>query len=214
MKKVGLVPAAGMARRLGISSPKELLAYEGQAIIDYSLDNLLAANLDSIVIVIRKGKEAIQDHISEKYPEAPVEYIYQVGEIGNLIDAIKASYLLIRGHEVYFCMADTKIAPNPFVNLDITKELTLLCFQTESEWMHFGVVDTQNQQIVDKPKQFVNTTCWGALVWNPAFTERIMQANDFTCVLNLVDFDYYVNIEEYKDIGIKKLEDTSLPIHS
>ncbi|MBK8988704.1 MAG: NTP transferase domain-containing protein [Chloroflexi bacterium] len=200
--RVGLIPAAGLASRLGITTPKELLLYQGQAIIDYSIDHLIAARVNQIVIVIRVGKEAIREHVEEKYAGFPFVFVYQSGAIGRLIDAIKASYDAIKGHEVYFCMADTQIKPNPFPNA-LNSELLLLCFQAVGdEWRHFGVVDTQGRRIVDKPSDYVDDMCWGALAWGPPFTERLMEANDFTAVMNQAAWDYALCITSYKDIGL------------
>jgi dTDP-glucose pyrophosphorylase len=199
--KVGLIPAAGLAQRLGITTPKELLLHEGQAIIDYSIDHLIAAGVGRIVIVIRQGKEAIRDHVEQKYNGFAFEFVYQTGEIGRLIDAIKAAQTTIKGHDVYFCMADTQIKPNPFQPY-LGQELLLLCFRASgNEWRHFGVVDTQVRRIVDKPSEFVSDVCWGALVWRPQFTQRIMAASDLTAVMNQADWDYKICIDVYKDIG-------------
>ncbi len=202
--KVGLVPAAGMAKRLEISTPKELLEFKGKAIIDYSVDNLINTPVDIIVIVIRKGKESIKAHLEKKYPDFKFEFVYQKGEIGNLIDAIKASYQAIKGHQVYFCMADTLVRPNPF-QVSCNEELTILCFKTEGDaWKNFGVVDEKAHKIVDKPPEFINNVCWGALIWEPTFTEKIMHTNDLPGLFNQVTWEYIVNIEEYTDIGTKK----------
>jgi len=202
MMKIGLIPAAGLAQRLGIDTPKELLHYQGQAIIDYSIDLLVAAPVERIVIVIRQGKEAIQHHVQTKYNSFPFEFVYQTGDIGRLIDAIKASYSSIKDHEVYFCMADTHISPNPFQN-SLRKELTLFCFRApEDEWRHFGVVDLAARQVVDKPTGFISDVCWGALAWRPSFTEKLMQQDDLTAVMNQSDWDYLLCIDHYIDIGL------------
>lgn len=200
--KIGLIPAAGMARRLGIASPKELLEFEGRAVIDYSVDNLLGAGVNAIAVVIREGKEAIRDHIHERYPDAPIEFVFQSGAIGNLLDAIKASYAVIKGHDVYFCMADTVIRPNPF-NITTMKDLTLLCFSAAAdEWKHFGVIDLTHHRLVDKPNEYISSVCWGALIWRPRFTERLMTSHHLPDVINDVDWDYSMTITEYIDIGI------------
>ncbi len=201
--KVGLIPAAGLAQRLGIRTPKELILFQGQAIIDYNIDHLINTQVDRLVIVIRQGKEAIKHHVEQKYAGFPFEFVYQTGEIGRLIDAIKVSYPAIRNHEVYFCMADTYVTPNPFQTA-LRKELSLFCFRAPGEqWRHFGVVDLDNGRIVDKPAHFVGDVCWGALAWQPTFTERIMAHNDLTAVMNQADWDYHLCIEQYTDIGIK-----------
>lgn len=199
---IGLLPAAGLAQRLGIDTPKELLHHRGQAIIDYGIDLLLAAPVDRLVIVIRQGKEAIRRHVEQKYADFPVEFVFQTGDIGRLIDAVKASYPVIRNHNVYFCLADTEISPNPF-RFALQKELALFCFRAPQEWRHFGVVDVADRRIVDKPVDYVSDICWGALAWQPSFTEKIMNGDDLTAVMNQSDWDYHLCIDRYVDIGLK-----------
>ncbi|MEZ4681127.1 MAG: NTP transferase domain-containing protein [Caldilineaceae bacterium] len=114
-KVIGLVPAAGMARRLAIETPKELIMVNNKAVIEYSIDHLIAANVDEVIVIIRVGKEAIKTHLVQKYPHLTLRFVYQSGSIGNLIDAIQAAYQAIRGHTVYFCMADVMMSPNPFL---------------------------------------------------------------------------------------------------
>lgn len=202
--RIGLVPAAGKARRLGISRPKELLHYRGKPIIEYNVDHLVAAGVDQIVVVIREGKEVIRNHLLRQYPQATFNFVYQRGKIGNLIDAIKASYEQVQGHQVCFAFADTYVQPNPFLHTD-ENELTLLCFRSSgSQWQHFGVVDPQQIQVVDKPRQFISHICWGALAWQPPFLERLMASDDLTAVMNQTRFAYRMAINEYRDIGVKK----------
>ena len=201
---IGLIPAAGMARRLKIDTPKELIIARGKPVIDYGIEHLIAAKVDKIVIVIRHGKEAIRTYIEKTYPHLPTQFVYQTGLVGNLINAIYASYEAIQGHIVYFCMADVMMLPNPFLTTR-TGELTVLCQEVVgAAWRHLGVVDVANGRIVDKPSRFYGRICWGALIWQPSFTEKIMKATDFTAVMNSADWNYIVNIDEFVDIGIDK----------
>lgn len=199
---IGLIPAAGMARRLNIDTPKELIIVDNKAVIEYGIDQLAAAGIEQIVIVIRRGKEAIKTHVEEKYPHLSVQFIYQSGTIGNLIHAIQAAYPTIRNQTVYFCMADVVMSPNPFCILP-RDELSLLC-QTVSgdQWRHLGVIEPVHHQIVDKPNHYISNICWGALIWRSSFTEKVMLATDLTSAMNSSTWSYFVNIERYVDIGI------------
>lgn len=205
--KIGLVPAAGMARRLNISMPKELLKVEGKPVISYCIESLLASDVDHIVVVIRSGKEAIRDFLLARYPSVSFEFVYQQGDIGNLLDAIKCAADLISDHTVCFTMPDTIITPKPglplFAQPSTDRDLQLLCFEAaDDSWRHFGVIDVKDGNIVDKPKRWYGNTCWGALIWQPAFTERLKSARDFTLAMNAVSWDYRVAIEQYRDIGV------------
>lgn len=205
--KIGLVPAAGMARRLNISMPKELLEVQGKPVISYGIERLLESHVDHIVVVIRSGKEAIRDYLLATYPSVSFEFVYQHGDIGNLLDAIKCAADLISGHTVCFTMPDTIVTPKSglplFTPPSTNRDLQLLCFEAaDDSWRHFGVIDINKGTIVDKPKQWYGNTCWGALIWQPAFTERLKTSQDFTLEMNTASWDYRIAIEQYRDIGV------------
>lgn len=199
---VGLIPAAGMARRLDIDTPKELILVHNKAVIEYGIDHLVEAGIQHVVIVIRKGKEAIRDHVQQRYPHLAVQFLYQTGPIGNLLHGIQAAYQAIRNRTVYFCMADVVMSPNPFL-LKPNNELLLLCQSvSDSQWRHLGVVDPIQHRIVDKPDHFISNICWGGLIWSPSFTERLMRSQDLTRAMNDSDWTHVLTIEQYIDIGI------------
>ncbi len=205
--KIGLVPAAGMARRLNINMPKELLTVAGKPVISYSINNLLAGGINHIVVVIRKGKESIRDYLLSEYPDTTFQFVYQQGDIGNLLDAIKCAADAIRGHTVYFCMPDTIVTPAPFTSIFTgepkSSTLQLLCFRASGDsWQHFGVIDQYNNTIIDKPKRYYGNICWGALIWQPAFTEQIVKAQDFTAAMNAAKWSHHLVIDSYRDIGV------------
>lgn len=207
---IGLVPAAGMAQRLAIDTPKELITVQNKAVIEYGIDHLIAAGVNKLVVIIRSGKEAIRRHLEARYPQQSLEFVYQTGPIGNLIHAIQAGYAAIRGHTVYFCMADVMMSPNPF-SIKPDHELTLLCQRVAGEqWRHLGVINPVDHCIVDKPTQYVSNICWGALIWRATFTEKIMQATDLTSAMNKSHWSYNVNIAQYVDIGIDQTRLRSL----
>lgn len=199
---IGLIPAAGMARRLNIDTPKELVVVNNKAVIEYGIDQLAATGIEQIVIVIRRDKEAIKAHVEEKYPHLSIQFIYQSGTIGNLIHAIQAAYPAIHNRTVYFCMADVVMSPNPFC-IQPCDELSILCQAVAGDqWRHLGVVEPAHHRIVDKPSHYIGNICWGALIWRPTFTEKVMQATDLTSAMNSSQWSYFVTIEHYVDIGI------------
>jgi GTP:adenosylcobinamide-phosphate guanylyltransferase len=199
---IGLIPAAGMARRLGITTPKELVEVDGRPVIEYSVDHMVAAGVGTIVVVIREGKEAIRHHLDARYPEIEFVYVYQSGHIGNLLDALKVACEAIAGHRVLFLMPDTIITPNPFPE-HTPAEVTMLCFESRDEsWRNFGVVSETHGRVIDKPDEFVGSVCWGALVWGPTFTERLMGHENLTHAINESQWEHVVSIDEYRDIGL------------
>ena len=205
-QRVGLVPAAGLATRLGIATPKELLPFRGKAIINYSIEDLVEAGVNSIVVVIRSGKESIRDHLNQAFPSQHFAFVFQRGPIGNLLDAIRASYPSIRGKEVLFRMADTYLDPNPFPSQALRRgyEVALHCFEAPGdEWRHFGVIDEATGRVIDKPSEWVSRVCWGALTWDGRFSERLTAATELPTAINAAQSFYQVNIESYIDIGLR-----------
>ena len=93
--KIGLIVAAGMARRLkqiGNNGIKEMIEYDNTPIICNSIEQLIDVNVKKIVIVVRLGKEDLINFIKKRYSNINIKFIFQTGYIGNLIDAINASY--------------------------------------------------------------------------------------------------------------------------
>ncbi len=206
VSKIGLIPAAGLGTRLGLSFPKELLAVGDKALIDYSIDNLLAANIRTICIVIRQGKEIIRAYLGRTYPQVKFSFCYQNEPFGNLIDVvIKSAIPLVHGHEVHFAMADTKLAPTPYIFFGHEK-IVLHCFRTKGEeWRNFGCI-VNKASVVDKPNSKIGDLCWGAISWPSAFTEYLTGQHDFTLAINSFGFIVKESISTYKDYGITKNE--------
>lgn len=199
MRKIGLIPAAGLATRMGIDTPKELVEFNGRPIIDYTIMNLKNIGIKDIVVVIRKDKESIQAHVNNVFSDLNFIYVYQTGKIGNLIDAIKTAYDEIKGKTVYFGFPDTIMDTNPF-DTDIFTDLQLLCFRADYPQC-FGTV-LSDCTIEDKPKEPKTDMCWGAIIWSKNFTEIIMEHDDFTKALNTCENKMFKNnIGFYKDIG-------------
>jgi len=195
-----------MARRLGISSPKELVEHRGRPVIDWSVRHLVDAGVTSLVVVIRPGKEAVVDHLERVWPRLDLVTVMQHGAIGNLVDALSAAATAgaLHGHDVHLLFPDTYVEPNPFT-FRSDRELTLLCHDAGERWPYYGVVDPITRLVVEKPRRYHGSVCWGAAVWAPSFTPRLVGAASLTQVINQVDWEHRVTIERYEDIGLPPL---------
>jgi len=210
-EKVGLIAAAGMSVRLsniGNNTIKEMIEYKGKPIICNCIDSLVKAQVASIIIVVRLGKEILVEFIKKRYPNIKIKFVYQSGEIGNLIDAIKVAYNEIKNKEVFFRLGDTYISPNPFIKTDNNrdKSVTLYCFHynfnpQNNVHSNYGTIDIKNNIVIDKPHKYISNICWGAISWKEEFTEKIVSETDFTDVINKSNFNYFENISKFIDIG-------------
>lgn len=90
-----IIPCAGLGTRLRPLTkvvPKELLPYGDRPLIDHLWDEVWEAGIRRIIIVLRQGKELIQQHLSDR----EALYVYQQHPHG-LADALKAAEPLIEG---------------------------------------------------------------------------------------------------------------------
>ena len=74
-----VILAAGISSRLKPltdTTPKCLLKIGDKSIIELAIDNILANDLDHIIIVTGYLQEQIRDFVSVKYPQLQVTYIY------------------------------------------------------------------------------------------------------------------------------------------
>lgn len=210
---IGLIPAAGLGTRTCCDEPKELQPIKGKLLIDYSIDILLKAGVERICVVTRVGKEAIRTHLGRQYPYLDILYSLQDPPHGNLIDAFKAAYPHIANSIVHLALPDTILSPVPYP-IYRNQPLLLHCYaQVAEEWRHFGCVDRKLKHVIEKPGVPFGDACWGALSWNPTFTEALMQNNDLTEAFNTFGFDSTFSIQQYADYGLHPFspEPTSNP---
>lgn len=90
-----IIPCAGLGTRLRPLTkvvPKELLPYGDRPLIDHLWEEVWEAGIRRIIVVLREGKELIQQHLSDR----DALYVYQKHPNG-LADAIQAAAHLIEG---------------------------------------------------------------------------------------------------------------------
>lgn len=90
-----IIPCAGLGTRLRPLTrvvPKELLPYGDRPLIDHLWEEVWEAGIRRIILVLRQGKELIQQHLSDR----EVLYVYQKQPNG-LADALKAAQHLLDG---------------------------------------------------------------------------------------------------------------------
>ena len=98
MKKIrkAIFPAAGLGTRFlpaTKAQPKEMLPLVDKPIIQYVIEEAVAAGLTSIIIVTGRGKNAIEDHFDVSYElekllqeRGKTDLLEQVRSIGNMIN--------------------------------------------------------------------------------------------------------------------------------
>jgi dTDP-glucose pyrophosphorylase len=83
---VGLVPAAGMGKRLYPFSravPKELYPILGKPVIEHVVENLKMGNIQKIFMIVGHKKSAIMDYIGDGgHYDVDVAYIFQLEQLG------------------------------------------------------------------------------------------------------------------------------------
>ena len=90
-----IIPCAGLGTRLRPLTrvvPKELLPYGDRPLIDHLWEEVWEAGIRRVIIVLRQGKELIQQHLSDR----DAIYVYQEHPNG-LADAIKAAQAHVEG---------------------------------------------------------------------------------------------------------------------
>lgn len=76
---IAIILAAGMGRRLKsltLDQTKCMVKIAGERLIDRMIHNLLAVNLDKIVIVTGHKSDNLEHHLKNKYPNEGLEFIY------------------------------------------------------------------------------------------------------------------------------------------
>ncbi len=151
-----LILAGGRGKRmlhLTEDKPKALIEIKGKTLLEYTLNNLLAANIEKTTIVIGYKGEKIREEIGEDYKGMKIEYAYQPEPLGS-------------GHAMM--MAKNHIKTNSFIlgacdiifNTEIYKKLgemeeAMVVREIYGDPSRFGIVIEENgylKEIKEKPK--------------------------------------------------------------
>lgn len=213
-EKIGLIPAAGRATRLGWPVAKELWPVQINTtelvpLIETTMRNMIAADCWHHVFVVRADKPEIMKHVSTKVPHhVQKSYVCQGhispgGRSSGLVDAIDSAYHLIKDKTVLFGMPDTYVLPHecfvPLVNaLEFDQADIAFGLFATAEYSKYGMVNVDLNaaapypvaEVIDKSGLDMGLRyMWGVLVWSPAFTEFLhTEYNsgmfDFATILN------------------------------
>ncbi len=90
--------AAGRGRRLGSDQPKCLLSIEGKTLLERHLENLPAAGITTLTIVVGYMKESIEAALAALLPSIPVELIENPRFVhGSIVSLQVAADRLLEG---------------------------------------------------------------------------------------------------------------------
>ena len=207
---IGLIPAAGKGVRLGLPYPKELYPVirdnRYKPVSQYILDNLVAAGVRHIVLVINESKHQLMGFFGDGH-RFGCHTSYVVQELRDeqngsrspgLANALESAYHLTKGKTVFFGMADTIMNPvdifaSTYDASNGEDDVTMALFPTEFP-EKFGMVKLNHgsrvERIVDKPRQTDLTDMWGCIIWRPPFTEHL---HDCVANMGMTDFAEIMN---------------------
>jgi UTP--glucose-1-phosphate uridylyltransferase len=107
-----VIPAAGMGTRFlpaTKAQPKEMLALVDKPIIQYGVEEALAAGCDQVIIVTSRGKQSIEDHFDASYElekmledRGKTELLRMVREVSDMVHVayVRQKEALGLGHAV------------------------------------------------------------------------------------------------------------------
>ncbi len=186
---IGLLPAAGRARRLApLRYPKELLpiSYEHddtggmrmRAVAEYAIEAIRLAEVLHVLLVVAPWKMDIVSYVGDGSRfGVDVGYLYQQDARG-LPPALDLASPWCHGCHTVFALPDTIFEPRDALRtlralyLDERADLALAVFPT-SEPHRLGpvVLDARRvARVLDKPAVPPAANTWAAGIWNDAFT--------------------------------------------
>jgi molybdenum cofactor cytidylyltransferase len=108
-----ILPAAGSSRRMGTPN-KLLLPWKGKPLIRITVENILAAGIEELILVTGNDPAAITAAISD----LPVRFIHNSHYEAGMTGSIQAGISIANGHGFMICLADMAlITPNEYILL-------------------------------------------------------------------------------------------------
>lgn len=149
-----IIPVAGVGRRLRPHThtlPKSLMHVAGRPILGHILDELVAAGVDEVVLVVGHLGEKIEAYVRSRY-SIQAHFVEQTEALGNG-HAIYVAREHLSGDGVLIIMGDT------IIKADLPEVLGLdrsaIGIQEVADPRRFGVVevaDGQVRRLVEKPE--------------------------------------------------------------
>ncbi len=149
-----IIPVAGVGRRLRPhthTQPKALMHVAGRPILGHILDELVAAGINEVVLVVGHLGEKIEEFVRSRY-RLRVHFVEQAEPLGNG-HAIYVAREHLNGDGVLIIMGDT------IIKADLPRVLALdesaIGIHEVSDPRRFGVVEVANGQVrrlVEKPE--------------------------------------------------------------
>ncbi|HZR48572.1 MAG TPA: sugar phosphate nucleotidyltransferase [Streptosporangiaceae bacterium] len=186
---IGLLPAAGRARRLApLRYPKELLpiSYEhdgtggmrARAVAEYAIEAIRLAEVVRLLLVVAPWKMDIVSYVGDgRQFGVDVGYLYQQDARG-LPPALDLASPWCHGSHTVFALPDTIFEPRDALRtlralyLDERADLALAIFPTpEPHRLGPVVLDGRRvARVLDKPAVPPAANTWAAGIWNDDFT--------------------------------------------
>lgn len=189
---VGLIPAAGQAKRLQpLSCSKELLpvgqgkdrrsgASKSKVAAEYLLEKFQLAGLTKTFLVIREGKWDIPSYFGEgEHVGMSLAYVVIPGSLGPP-DTIDRAYPFVAQYRIAFGFPDILFSPDDaYVRLIQKQEATgadvVLGLHQIEDARLWDMAETDEdghvRNIVMKPTETTLTFGWHFAVWTPVFTQ-------------------------------------------
>ena len=109
-----ILPCAGYGTRLGLDYTKELFKiYDDKSLIDFSMSIIYNARsvVNSVILVLREGKEDIYHYVKKKYPSLKVRAVYQKTGFLEWPGAILSAILENESRSYFTMLPDSIIFP-------------------------------------------------------------------------------------------------------
>ena len=153
-----VVPIAGKGTRLRPHThgvPKPLLKVAGKAVLDYVLDDLLAAGLDEAVFVVGHLQEAVRAHVARRHPRLRARYVVQEVQDGTAGAVALAEPWI--AEELFIVFADAVYEADLRWPAEREPDAGAVIWAKEVEdYQRYGVIVTDGRggmtRIVEKPR--------------------------------------------------------------
>lgn len=182
-----LILAAGRGSRLYElfqNTNKCMVEVNGKHVIEYSLDNAIATDVNEIIIVVGFKAEQIINHYGNKYKGRNIKYVLQWDQLG-LVHAIECARGAINGEHFILMLGDEVLINSKCKNMlyEFTRgEVFVLCGVLRVENLNlikrtYMILQDDNEKIyrlVEKPRNPLNDLMGtGVCVFNSSIFDYI-----------------------------------------
>ena len=135
-KITSIVLAAGKGTRMNSTLPKPLHSVAGRPMLTHIIENINAANINDIIVVINNDSDDLKNYLNKRHPDVRTSVQENQNGTGDAVKSVFNNYDLSDSDGVVVIFGDTPLLKLETIqklsDFSLKNDLTIIVFEAEN----------------------------------------------------------------------------------